>query len=42
MLDDLRSLVTYDDEGHIFWSPHVVEETKLLLFCISIRKLVTF
>ena len=32
MLDDLRSLVIYNAEGNVFWSPHVVEATKLLLF----------
>ena len=32
MLEDLRSLMTCKDEGRVFWSPHVVEVTKLLLF----------
>ena len=31
MLEDLRSLMTCKDEGHVFWSPHIVEATKLLL-----------
>ena len=34
MLEDVRrwSLMICKDEGHVFWSPHVVEATKLLLF----------